>query len=69
VGETIALTGVGLESVVTVVFGGGISADFAFDDASGVLTVSVPEGATTGQLSVSNGTSSAKSDSAFTVTQ
>ena len=67
VGETVQITGTGLDEVTEVVFGGDVSADATFDAASKKLGTSVPDGADSGPLTVTVGDLSASSKDAFTV--
>jgi hypothetical protein len=65
-GTTITLTGSGLANVLTVTFGGGAETAPG-TTAPNSLTVGVPAAATTGQLTVSDGTNHSTSDDVFTV--
>jgi large repetitive protein len=65
-GDTITITGTGLKDVVSVGFAGSVSAAPATTAAQS-LTVAVPTGATTGPVTVTDGTHNATSDDQFKV--
>ena len=69
VGSQVAITGGGLTGIAPVAFGGGAAGtDPAWDDAAKKLTVTVPDGATTGPLTVTVGGTDLTSTDTFTVT-
>ena len=66
-GAEVEIAGSGLEEVTAVAFGGGVSADAAFDRATGTLRTKVPPGAESGPLAVTAGSATTTSEESFTV--
>ena len=67
VGAAVTVTGEGLDSVTSVVFGGEISSPATFDAKAHVLLTTVPAGAQNGQLLVEVGNETLHSPDDFTV--
>ena len=67
VGTQVALTGEGLEALTEVEFGGGVAAPAVWVEDDGALSTAVPDGATSGPLTVRVGPEVRTTTQSFTV--